>query len=64
MAKRIAKTIIDNENGRKWEIYTKDGAHYDYRYFEHFVTYGWRFVFETDDNYTKDAIEYELDFSF
>lgn len=62
--KRIAKTIVDNENGRKWEVFTQDEKHYGYKYFEHFQTFGWRFVCETKDSYTKEAIEYELAFEF
>jgi hypothetical protein len=56
----LIKTIIDNENGKKWEIYKNSDNDYFYKYYEFFQVTGWRIIF-TESNYSKDAIEWELD---
>ena len=56
----LIKTIIDNENGKKWEIFKNSDNDYSYKYYEYFNSIGWRFV-ASDNNYTKDAIEWEFD---
>lgn len=53
------KTIIDKENGRKWDIF-KDNELYSFIYSEYFASCGWREVSE-DTNYTKEALELMLD---
>lgn len=54
----LVKTI--EEYGRKWEIYKNGENDYSFLYYEYFENIGWKYCF-TENNYTKDAIEYELD---
>lgn len=56
----LVKTIIDNNNGMKWEIYKALDNSYSYKYYEYFTSCGWRLT-NYGDNYTKDAIEWEFD---
>ena len=56
----LIKTITDNENGKKWEIYKKSEYNYSYKYYEYFNSIGWRLI-TSENNYNKDAIERELD---
>lgn len=61
----LVKTITDEENGKKWEIYKKSENEFFYKYYEFFKSCGWRFAArEGDDNngyFTKSAIEWEFD---
>lgn len=54
------KTIVDNENGRKWEISKIDDDTYSVAYFEFFQSIGWRRLF-APERYSKDAVELEFD---
>lgn len=58
------KTIIDNENGRKWEIY-KNGdlcgnEDYSVKYYEFFTSCGWRLTY-IEPHCSRDYIEYEFE---
>lgn len=57
----LIKTILDNEDGRKWEIFKKSENDYFYKYYEFFAQIGWRLINESN-SYSKDAIEWEFDF--
>ncbi len=62
----LVKEIIDNEVGRKWEIYKVDNDSYYYKYYEFFQSIGWRFIDQDGGKeqkfyWTKDAIEWEFD---
>lgn len=57
----LIKTITDNKTGKKWEIYKEeDNKHYYYVYYEFYSSIGWRKIAE-ERNFTKDAIEWDLD---
>jgi hypothetical protein len=57
----LIKTITDETNGRKWEIYKEeDNKHYRYIYYEFYTQIGWRKI-TGEKNFTKDAIEWDLD---
>lgn len=56
----LIKSLIDNENGTKLEIYKNGENNYGYKHYEFFTNIGWRFMFE-ENNYSKDAIEFEFD---
>lgn len=57
----LIKTITNKEDGRKWEIYKEeDNKHYHYIYYEFNSQIGWRKIAE-EKNFTKDAIEWDLD---
>jgi hypothetical protein len=61
------KTITDEQDGRRWEIYKKADDQYYYKYYEFFRAIGWRLTGQRGGNaegggyYTKEAIEWELD---
>lgn len=55
----IVQTIIDTENGRKWEIFKHTENRYSYKYYEYFQALGWHLT-GMETNMTKDCIE--LDF--
>ena len=52
--------LIDKENGTKWEIYKVSGNTYILKYYEYYDSIGWKFVFEDDDNYSREIIEDEF----
>ena len=56
----LIKTITDEQEGKKWEIYEEDNKHYSYIYYEFYSQIGWRKITE-EKNFTKDAIEWVLD---
>lgn len=56
----LIKTIEDNKNGRKWEIWKEEDGSYSYKYFESFNSIGWRETAQ-DCGYTKEAIEFEFE---
>lgn len=56
----LIKTIVDNENGRKWEIIKNGDNLYSVKYYELFQSKGWRLI-GADEGYTKDCIEWEYD---
>lgn len=56
----LIKTIIDHQEGRKWEIYKEeDNKHFRYIYYEFFRQIGWRKTSE-GKNYTEDDLEWRL----
>lgn len=64
------KTIIDNENGRKWEIYKHENKTgfpypvYTVNYYEFFKVDGWRLTSDgakMKDYCTKEFIEEEFE---
>jgi hypothetical protein len=59
------KTITDEQDGRKWEIYKKADNQYYYKYYEFFGATGWRLTGQSGGNaegyYTKAAIEWEFE---
>ena len=60
----LIKTIVDKNEGRKWDIYKESDNKYFYNYSEYFSQSGWRIFHDgkkMKDFYTKDAIEYEFD---
>ena len=56
----LIKTITDEQEGKKWEVYEEDNKHYCYIYYEFYSQIGWRKITE-EKNFTKDAIEWVLD---
>lgn len=58
----LIKTICDNENGRKWEIFKKSDNEYYYKYYEFFRQIGWRLTGITE-NLTRNCIEWDFDIS-
>lgn len=57
----LIKTIIDHQEGRKWEIYKEeDNKHYRFIYYEFYSKIGWRKISEKG-NFTADGIEWHLD---
>lgn len=57
----LVKTIIDHEEGRKWEIYKEeDNKHYYFIYYEYYSKIGWRKIIE-QGNLTIEVIEWDLD---
>lgn len=63
----LIKTICDNENGRKWEIFKKSENSYYYKYYEFFRKIGWRLTItagnDRDGYFTKDYIEWDFNIS-
>lgn len=61
----LIRTITDEQEGRKWEIYKKSDDEYFYKYYEFFSTIGWRFTGREGDHIkgylTKDCIEWQFD---
>ena len=55
----LIRTIIDQDNERKWEIYQNDNR-YSYKYYEFYNNISWRLLW-SEENFTKDAIEFEFD---
>ncbi|HHW90489.1 MAG TPA: hypothetical protein GX745_06290 [Clostridiales bacterium] len=60
------RTITDEQDGRKWEIYKKSDNEYYYKYYEFFQAAGWRLTGQSGGHadghyYTKEAIEYEFE---
>jgi hypothetical protein len=61
----LIRTIIDNKDGRKWEIYKKSDNEYFYKYYEYFKQCGWRLTGKQTGDYingylTKDCIEWQF----
>lgn len=60
----LVRTITDDQEGRKWEIYKKSDDEYFYKYYEFFKQIGWRLTGRTGDHIggylTKDVIEGEF----
>jgi len=57
----LIKTIINHQDGKKWEIYKEeDNKHYRYIYYEFYTQIGWRKISEKG-NFTLEAIEWHLD---
>ena len=46
----VIRTILDEENGRKWEIFKKSDNEYFYKYYEFFKQIGWRSTGRTGDH--------------
>lgn len=59
------KTITDETNGKKWDIFKESENQYFYEYSEYYQNIGWRFISRDGDSkngyYNKNAIEYEFD---
>lgn len=59
------KEIIDDKDGRKWEIYKKSDNEYFYKYYEFHKASGWRFLWQEGDHlkgyFTKDLIQFEFE---
>ncbi len=56
------KTIIDNEQGRKWEINKHGEDDYTVAYFEFFQSIGWRELKAGPvEHWSKEALESEFD---
>ena len=53
------KIITNTENGTKYEIIKNDNGTYGYKYYE-LCCGAWRFMWG-EDNYSKDAIEFDFD---
>lgn len=56
----IVKTIINEEEGRKWEIIKHEEDRYSYNYYEYFKATGWRLYDMPRKYYSKDVIEFEF----
>ena len=63
----LIRTILDEQNGRKWEVFKKSDNQYFYKYYEYFKQCGWRYTGRTGDHIkgylTKDCIQWEFDIS-
>lgn len=63
----LIKTITDDVDGRKWEIYKKSDNEYFYKYYEFFKQIGWKFTGIEGDHIngylTKESIQYSFDSS-
>lgn len=63
--KMLIRTITDEQNGRKWEIFKKSDNEYFYIYYEFFKQIGWRFIGREGDHnnsyLSKDYIQYQFD---
>jgi hypothetical protein len=61
----LINTILDEENGRKWEIYKKSENEYFYKYYEFFKQIGWRLTGREGDHIkgyiAKECIQWEFD---
>jgi hypothetical protein len=59
------KIIINENDGRKWEIYKKSDNEYFYKYYEFFKQIGWRLTGREGDHIkgyiTKDCIKYQFE---
>lgn len=55
--KMIVKTIIDADNGRKWEISKKSDEGYTIKYYEYFNSIGWISHCEDTTVYSKQVVE-------
>jgi len=60
----LIRTITDEQEGRKWEIYKKSANEYFYKYYEYFKSCGWRFTAREGDHIkgylTKDCVEWKF----
>lgn len=56
----LIKTILDKDNGRKWEIYKESDNTYSYKYFEYYASVGW-WQISGEIGYTQAAIEWQFD---
>jgi hypothetical protein len=61
----LIKTITDDQEGRKWEIYKKSDDEYFYKYYEFFRQIGWKLTGRTGDHIsgylTRDCIQWYFD---
>ena len=61
----LIRTITDDVDGRKWEIFKKQEGEYFYKYYEHFKQCGWRLTIREGDHLkgylTKSYIEWKFD---
>ena len=61
----LIKKIVDENEGRKWEIYKKAENEYFYKYYEFFNQMGWKFTAREGDHIngylTKEVIQYQFD---
>jgi len=53
--------IMDEVDGKKWEIEKQEDSHYMYTYYEYYTQIGWRKIGKTNTDYTKEAIEAKFD---
>ncbi len=64
---KLIKTITDDVDGRKWEIYKKSDNEYFYKYYEFFKQIGWRLTAREGDDkkgyLTRESIQYSFDSS-
>lgn len=60
----LVKTLVDEQNGRKWEIYKKSDNQYFYKYYEFFKQVGWKFTGGEGDHLngylSKDCIQWQF----
>lgn len=56
----LVRTIIDKENGRKWEIIEYAEEIYTVQYYELFKDCGWKQYKQDNTIWTKEAIEIEF----
>lgn len=56
----IVKTLLDNELGKRYDIFKQSNGLYGYRYYEFFKSIGWKLYGEEND-FTKESIEYDFD---
>lgn len=59
------REIIDDESGRRWDVFKKTEDQYFYKYYEFFKSCGWRLLGQDGGHeqgfyWSKDAIEYEF----
>jgi hypothetical protein len=55
------RTIIDKQNGRKWEIFKKSANEYYIKYYEYFTSCDWRYMWQDGDHiegyYDRETIQ-------
>lgn len=57
----IVKKIIDNENGKRWDIIKHEENRYSVNYYEYFQATGWRQYKMPKEYLTKECVEFEFD---
>lgn len=57
----VVKQMIDQNNGRRWDIIKHEEDRYSVNYYEYFQTLGWKLYKFPKEYYTKVGIELEFD---
>ena len=52
--------LTDKENGRKWEITSREDGDFWVQYFEFFKDIGWH-SYTKGERYSREAVQFEFD---